>query len=492
MAQSHILEHSKSLIDAGLKEGSLATRSLKKRIRFFELIIQNLLLICGLASIVTTIGILYTLGENSLLFFRQHAFEQAKYEAVIPAVIMNMDEEVTLMESLSADATIIPLILDERASQPFERGQTLSIGDELIYVRDVSRTRLEVERAYAGTSSSTHEAGSTISLKSSLTVLLAEDISATETEIPLPLGAAAAFEESDTIRIEQEVMLVLTVDEDENKLLVERAAHDTNAVRHHENLPVFVTKTVALTEFFSGTKWNPQLGRLGILPLLNATLMTTFFALILALPVGLGIAIYLCEYATTRFRSYVKPILELLVGVPTVVYGYFALTWLTPLLQDLIGVQVKQFNTLSAGLVMGIMIVPTIASISEDALSSVPGSLRQASYALGATRFETIHRMVLPAAVSGVMAAFLLGISRAVGETMIVALAAGAGPNFTFNPLEGAETMTGHIVRISGGDISYNTIDYNSLFAIGLLLFVLTMIFNIFSGIVTRRFREVY
>ena len=220
--------------------------------------------------------------------------------------------------------------------------------------------------------------------------------------------------------------------------------------------------------------------------------MTTFFALLLALPVGLGVAIYLSEYATTRFRSLVKPVLEILVGVPTVVYGYFALTWLTPLLQDLLGVQVKQFNTLSAGLVMGIMIVPTIASISENALSSVPGSLRRASYALGATRFETTYRVVLPAAISGIMAAFLLGISRAVGETMIVALAAGAGPNFTFDPLEGAETMTGHIVRISGGDISYNTIDYNSLFAIGLLLFVLTMLFNIVSGAITRRFREVY
>ena len=220
--------------------------------------------------------------------------------------------------------------------------------------------------------------------------------------------------------------------------------------------------------------------------------MTTFFALLLVLPVGLGVAIYLSEYATARFRSLVKPVLEILVGVPTVVYGYFALTWLTPLLQDSLGVQVKQFNTLSAGLVMGIMIVPTIASISEDALSSVPGSLRQASYALGATRFETTYRVVLPAAISGIMAAFLLGISRAVGETMIVALAAGAGPNFTFNPLEGAETMTGHIVRISGGDISYNTIDYNSLFAIGLLLFVLTMLFNIVSGAITRRFREVY
>lgn len=492
MAQSHILEQSKSLLDTGLKEGRLATRSLKKRMRLSEIFIQNLLLICGLTSIFTTIGILYTLGENSLLFFRQQAFEQAKYDAVIPAVIMNMGEAVTLVEDLAADTQIIRIQLDERASQPFESGQTVSIGDELIHVNEVSRTQLEVERAYAGTSSTSHPAGTPILLKSPLTVLLGAEVSATDTHIPIPLGAATAFEESDTIRIEQEIMIVEKVNEEENTLHVDRAAENTNAVRHHQNLPIFITKPVTLTEFFSGTQWNPQLGRLGILPLLNATLMTTFFALVLALPVGLGVAIYLSEYATTRFRSYVKPILELLVGVPTVVYGYFALTWLTPILQDLIGVQVKQFNTFSAGLIMGIMIIPTIASISEDALSSVPGSLRQASYALGATRFETTYRIVLPAAISGIMAAFLLGISRAVGETMIVALAAGAGPNFTFNPLEGAETMTGHIVRISGGDISYNTIDYNSLFAIGLLLFALTMLFNVISGIITRRFREVY
>ena len=359
-------------------------------------------------------------------------------------------------------------------------------------IRSVSQSALSVERAYDGSRASAHEAGANICLHVDKTILLSGELSVSATEIPLPAGSAAAFAGEDKIRIEQEIMRIVSVDEAAATLTVERGVDDTNVLRHHENLPIFITKPVTLTEFFTGTQWNPQLGRLGIWPLLNATLMTTFFALLLALPVGLGVAIYLSEYATARFRSLVKPVLEILVGVPTVVYGYFALTWLTPLLQDLLGVQVKQFNTLSAGLVMGIMIVPTIASISEDALSSVPGSLRQASYALGATRFETTYRVVLPAAISGIMAAFLLGISRAVGETMIVALAAGAGPNFTFNPLEGAETMTGHIVRISGGDISYNTIDYNSLFAIGLLLFVLTMLFNIVSGAITRRFREVY
>ncbi len=359
-------------------------------------------------------------------------------------------------------------------------------------IRSVSRSDLSVERAYDGSRASAHEVGANIYLHVDKTILLGGELSVSATKIPLPAGSAAAFAGEDKIRIEQENMRIVSVDESAATLTVERGVDDTNVVSHHDNLPIFITKPVTLTEFFTGTQWNPQLGRLGIWPLLNATLMTTFFALLLVLPVGLGVAIYLSEYATARFRSLVKPVLEILVGVPTVVFGYFALTWLTPLLQDLLGVQVKQFNTLSAGLVMGIMIVPTIASISEDALSSVPGSLRQASYALGATRFETTYRVVLPAAISGIMAAFLLGISRAVGETMIVALAAGAGPNFTFNPLQGAETMTGHIVRISGGDISYNTIDYNSLFAIGLLLFVLTMLFNIVSGAITRRFREVY
>lgn len=427
-----------------------------------------------------------------MLFFRRQAFEQAKFNTVEPAIVMNMDEAVVVAESISASGTSVPIALGERASQPFATGQILVIGEERMRIRSVSRSDLSVERAYDGSRASAHEVGANIYLHVDKTILLGGELSVSATKIPLPAGIAAAFAGEDKIRIEQENMRIVSVDESAATLTVERGVDDTNVVSHHENLPIFITKPVTLTEFFTGTQLNPQLGRLGIWPLLNATLMTTFFALLLVLPVGLGVAIYLSEYATARFRSLVKPVLEILVGVPTVVFGYFALTWLTPLLQDLLGVQVKQFNTLSAGLVMGIMIVPTIASISEDALSSVPGSLRQASYALGATRFETTYRVVLPAAISGIMAAFLLGISRAVGETMIVALAAGAGPNFTFNPLEGAETMTGHIVRISGGDISYNTIDYNSLFAIGLLLFVLTMLFNIVSGAITRRFREVY
>jgi phosphate transport system permease protein len=250
---------------------------------------------------------------------------------------------------------------------------------------------------------------------------------------------------------------------------------------------------VTLIEFFTGTTWQPQASAFGILPLVLATLNTTFFAMLIAIPLGLSVAVYLSEYANERARSILKPILEVLAGVPTVVYGYFALTFMTPVLRAIFGANtVEIYNTASAGLVMGILILPTIASMSEDALSAVPKSLREAAYGLGATRFETAVRIVVPAAFSGIAAAVIVGISRAVGETMIVAIAAGAGPNFTLNPFKGAETMTGHIVRISGGDIAYDTIDYDSLFAIGLMLFFLTLTLNVISQRVVERFREVY
>ena len=248
-----------------------------------------------------------------------------------------------------------------------------------------------------------------------------------------------------------------------------------------------------LFEFLTTTTWQPTIGQFGVLPLVNATLMTSLFAMLIALPLGLMAAIYLSEYATSRARSILKPILEVLAGIPTVVYGYFALTFMTPLLRTLFGSDnVEIYNTMSAGLVMGIMILPLVSSMSEDALSAVPHSLRDAAYGLGATRLETATQVVVPAALSGIIASFIIGISRAVGETMIVAVAAGSGPNFTFNPFEAAETMTGYIARISGGDVGYDTPDYNSIFAIGLLLFLVTLALNIFSRRLARRFREVY
>lgn len=255
----------------------------------------------------------------------------------------------------------------------------------------------------------------------------------------------------------------------------------------------FGSSDANLVEFLTTTQWQPSIGDFGVLPLVTATLLTSFFAMLVALPLGLSAAIYLSEYASPRTRSTLKPVLEILAGIPTVVYGYFALTFMTPLLRSIFGPEnIDIYNTLSAGLVMGIMILPIVSSMSEDALSAVPYSLREAAYGLGATRFETALQVVVPAGLSGIIAAFIIGMSRAVGETMIVAIAAGSGPNFTFNPLQAAETMTGYIARISGGDLGYDTPDYNSIFAIGLLLFCTTLALNIISRQLVRRFREVY
>ena len=272
-----------------------------------------------------------------------------------------------------------------------------------------------------------------------------------------------------------------------------------------ETLLFFQNTQVNIVEFFTGIMWQPAILHFGIWPLVIATLTTSIMAMLVALPLGLMIAIYLSEYASPRIRGMVKPVLEVLAGVPTVVYGYFALTFMTPLLQQIFGKNVVEvYNNASAGIVIGILILPLVTSMSEDALAAVPQALRQAAYALGATKLETAMRIVLPAALSGISAAFIIAISRAVGETMVVAIAAGAGPrNFgswgdaltnlaVFNPFKAGETMTGHIVRISGGDLSYGTLDYTSLFAIGMLLFLMTLGLNILSRILVARFREEY
>jgi phosphate transport system permease protein len=242
-----------------------------------------------------------------------------------------------------------------------------------------------------------------------------------------------------------------------------------------------------------GTTWLPSIGKYGVLPLITATLITTFFAILVALPLGLFAAIYLSEYASARTRGVLKPLLEILAGIPSVVYGFFALTFMTPLLRIILGSNTVQvYNMLSAGLVMGIMILPLVCSMSEDALHAVPQSLRDAAYGLGATKAETIFHVVLPAALSGIIASVILAISRAIGETMIVAIAAGSGSSFTFNPLKAAETMTGYIARISGGDVAYDTPEYNAIFAIGSLLFIISLILNLISRRVISHFREVY
>lgn len=287
--------------------------------------------------------------------------------------------------------------------------------------------------------------------------------------------------------------LIRVVSVDDSMIIVERGVEGTQPESANSGIQLYYATDVNLLEFFTGTEWQPHISKFGILPLLNSTLFTSFVAMLIAIPLGLAVAIYLSEYATTKVRNFLKPILEVLAGIPTIVYGYFALTFMTPLLRNIFGRDVVDiYNVASAGLVMGILILPLIASMTEDALSAVPRSLREAAYGLGGTKLEVALKVVVPAAISGISAAFIVGISRAIGETMIVAVAAGAGPNFTFNPFEGAETMTGHIVRISGGDLSYDSIDYNSIFAIGLMLFFITLTLNVISQQIVRRFREVY
>jgi phosphate transport system permease protein len=260
-----------------------------------------------------------------------------------------------------------------------------------------------------------------------------------------------------------------------------------------EALLFFQDPDVTLWGFLTGLTWQPKIGEFGVIPLVTATLVTTAIAMMVAIPLGLAVAIYLSEYASERVRGTIKPVMEVLAGIPTVVYGFFALTFITPVLRSIFGSDVVQiYNTASAGLAMGILILPLIASMTEDALSAVPRSLREGGYSLGATKLEVAVKIVVPAAISGISAAIILGISRAIGETMIVAIAAGAGPNLTLNPFEAAETMTGYMVRISGGDLSYDSIDYNSIFAIGLLLFIVTFILNLISQRIVRHFREVY
>jgi phosphate transport system permease protein len=251
---------------------------------------------------------------------------------------------------------------------------------------------------------------------------------------------------------------------------------------------------VSIIGFLTSTTWsaafaNPQFG---IVVLISGTLLTTVIAIAVALPVGLLAAIYLSEYASIRLRRWLKPALEILAGVPTIVYGYFALTFVTPFLQETIFPQLTIFNALSAGLVMGVMIIPTIASVSEDAIYAVPGSLREGAYALGATKREVATRIVVPAALSGIVAATILGISRAVGETMIVAVAAGALAQFDFNPLDPAQTMTAFIVQVASGDTPTGSLTYNTIFAVGTTLFLITLVLNIVSYVFVRRFRETY
>jgi phosphate transport system permease protein len=252
-------------------------------------------------------------------------------------------------------------------------------------------------------------------------------------------------------------------------------------------------KEVSIIEFLTSRQWSPLFedAHYGILPLIAGTLTTSFVALSIAIPIGTIAAIYLSEFASHKTRETVKPILELLVGVPTVVFGYFALLFVTPLLQKL-NPDLPTFNMLGAGIVMGVMIIPYIASVAEDAMRAVPMQMREGSYAMGATRFQTAIRVVTPAATSGIIAAYILGISRAVGETMVVAIAAGQQPTFTFNPSEGAATITAYIVQVAMGDLPHGSLGYQSIFAAGMVLFIITFVFNILGHMARKRFAERY
>jgi phosphate transport system permease protein len=250
---------------------------------------------------------------------------------------------------------------------------------------------------------------------------------------------------------------------------------------------------VSITGFLGGKEWAPlfEPAHFGVLPLIGGTLLVTAIASAVAMPLGLGSAIYLSEYASPRARGFLKPALELLAGIPTIVFGYFALTFVTPLLRD-IGLQVQVFNALSAGLVMGVMIIPTVASLSEDAMTAVPRDLRDGAYALGSNKLQVSTRIVVPAAVSGIVAAFVLGISRAIGETMIVLLAAGQQPNLTFDPKQAVETMSAFIAATGAGDVPTGSVEYKTIFAVGATLFAMTLAVNAVAIRLVRRFREAY
>jgi phosphate transport system permease protein len=378
--------------------------ALTKRVRLFDQLVASFLFLCGVISILTTIGFIVVLGNEAAKFFTTTEFLNVNKQLAV--AIMPADTELAVTTTGTA----------------LHSGELMRIG-------------------------------------------VAEDSEIVEILEVL---------DADTVR-------------------VERGARDTAIVEHPVNAPLFVGAEVTLVKFFTETHWAPQVGNFGVLPLLGSTVRVAVIAMIVSLPLGLGAAIYLSEYASPRTRGILKPILEILAGIPTVVYGYFALTFVTPLLRSMLGADVVEvFNVFSAGIVVGILIIPTISSMSEDALRAVPKALRDASYGLGATKLETVTKVLLPAALSGIAAAVILGISRAVGETMVVLIAAGAGPVWTFDNFKAAETMAGHIARISTGDISYGSIDYNSVFAIGLTLFIMTLLLNLLSTIITRRFREVY
>lgn len=468
-----------------------APLDMKKRIRPGEEIIRYILMFCGIVSIFTTLGIVYVLAEESLLFFESRAW------VIERSPVAEAESLAVLSEPIDAGERQLAIEFDAERI-PFNVNTMIQIGDEIMLITERGRTTITVERGVEGTEALEHTPDQPIFPVDDVQVRLAAGVGEEDTVLSIPNGFSKEFSTGQLIQIGTEIMRIEEIQaapegEGFDTLIVERGVDDS-IIRAHEadDEQLYKAEVPTLVEFLTFNRWQPQIGNFGVWPLLLSTLIVSFIALLVSIPLGLGAAIFLSEYADPGVRNVLKPILEVLAGVPTVVYGFFALTFVTPVLQDIFGNQVQFYNMLAAGLVVGVLIIPLISSLSEDALSAVPRALREASYGLGATKLETTVKVVLPAAVSGVMSAIIIAMSRAVGETMIVAIAAGSGPNFTFNVFEGAETMTGHMARISGGDLSYGSIDYTSIFAIGALLFVVTLTLNIMSSWVANRLQEDY
>lgn len=456
-------------------------KPLEKRIRPVDLIVRIVMTFCGVVSIFTTLGIVLILGQETIGFLSSREF------IFVKAPIVDESISVSLTEAINDSTTRI--VVGQDIQQLFADDQYIYVDGEVMQIISRSRNVIEVERGADNTEATAHSAETVIFNMQEQQVTPAEPIEVEDTRIILNAGFGREFEVDETIRVDLEIMLITGVNP--NYLEVERGYEDTAIVAHTIEPRVEVAAKTSVVDFLTGMKWIPP-NEFGIWPLFTATLLITGIALVVAVPMGLGAAIYLSEYAPRNIRNILKPMLEILAGIPTVVYGFFALLFMSPVLREIFGNNVQFQNVLSAGLVVGVLLIPYISSFSEDALQAVPRQLREASYGLGATKLETTIKVVIPAGLSGIMAAFILAASRAIGETMIVALAAGSIPKMPTNLFAGAETMTGHIARISGGDIRYGSVEYTSIFAIGAFLFFVTLLLNILSNYVLKRLREEY
>lgn len=457
---------------------------LTRHFRPGEDLIRAILMACGIVSIFTTIGIVLVLVGNTITFFQARTWVFARQ----PVAAEQPLARLTTAIGESATSFRIEYLAD---SSQFSNQQYLLVGSEIMRITTRSRTSVDVARGLVETHAVAHPAGAEIFPMTEDLAKVAEALPPDDTSLVVSEGFGHLFTVGEEIEVDAEIMLVTAIEGD--ILTVERGAQGSVINDHSAGAKIALPDYVTFGEFISNTLWQPQGGEFGILPLITATLLTSGVALAVAIPLGLGAAIYLSEYARPGVRNTLKPILEILAGIPTVVYGFFALTFVTPTLKNLLfGSSLNSLNMLAAGITVGILITPLISSMCEDAISAVPRSLREASYGVGATRLETTAKIVLPAAASGISAGIILAMSRAVGETMVVLLAAGAGPNFTFDLRQSAETMAGHIARISTGDISYGSLDYTSIFAVGMTLFLSTLALNIVSDFISRRLRERY